>query len=91
MPPSPSFPGHRRGHAFIRYRKSIALPLRCAATTVLAASKLEQFTPHTLTDPEAMIADLHASKARGYAYDGGNAILVCAASQPPFSTSMVKL
>ncbi|WP_411891631.1 HTH-type transcriptional regulator BhcR [Yoonia sp. SDW83-1] len=37
---------------------------------VLAASKLEQFTPHTLTDPEAMIADLHATKARGYAIDG---------------------
>ena len=37
---------------------------------VLAASKLEQFTPYTLTDPEAMIADLHAAKARGYAIDG---------------------
>ena len=37
---------------------------------VLAASKLEQFTPHTLTDPEEMIADLHAAKARGYAVDG---------------------
>jgi IclR family acetate operon transcriptional repressor len=37
---------------------------------VLAESKLEQFTPHTLTDPDAMIADLHASKARGYAVDG---------------------
>ncbi len=37
---------------------------------VLAAGKLEQFTPHTLTDPEAMIADLHAAKARGYAIDG---------------------
>lgn len=37
---------------------------------VLAASKMEQFTPHTLTDPEAMIADLHATKARGYAIDG---------------------
>lgn len=37
---------------------------------VLAASQLEQFTPYTLTDPEAMIADLHAAKARGYAVDG---------------------
>ncbi len=37
---------------------------------VLAAGKLEQFTPHTLTDPEAMIADLHTTKARGYAIDG---------------------
>ena len=37
---------------------------------VLAAGKLEQFTPHTLTDPEEMIADLHAAKARGYAVDG---------------------
>lgn len=37
---------------------------------VLAASRLEQFTPHTLTDPETMIADLHATKARGYAFDG---------------------
>lgn len=37
---------------------------------VLAASKLEAFTPHTLTDPEAMIADLRAAKARGYAIDG---------------------
>ncbi len=36
---------------------------------VLAAGKLEQFTPHTLTDPEAMIADLLATKARGYAID----------------------
>lgn len=37
---------------------------------VLAASQLEQFTPYTLTDPEAMIADLHAAKGRGYAIDG---------------------
>lgn len=37
---------------------------------VLAASQLEAFTPHTLTDPEAMIADLQEAKARGYAYDG---------------------
>lgn len=37
---------------------------------VLAASKLEKFTPHTLTDADAMIADLHAAKARGYAIDG---------------------
>lgn len=37
---------------------------------VLAASQLEQFTPFTLTDPEAMIADLHATKSRGYAIDG---------------------
>ena len=37
---------------------------------VLAAGKLEQFTPHTLTDPEAMIADLRETKARGYAFDG---------------------
>lgn len=37
---------------------------------VLAAGQLEQFTPHTLTDPDAMIADLHATKARGYAIDG---------------------
>ncbi len=37
---------------------------------VLAASQLEQYTPFTLTDPEAMIADLHATKARGYAIDG---------------------
>ena len=37
---------------------------------VLAAGQLEQFTPNTLTDPEAMIADLHATKARGYAIDG---------------------
>jgi IclR family acetate operon transcriptional repressor len=37
---------------------------------VLAASQLEKFTQYTLTDPEAMIADLHASKARGYALDG---------------------
>jgi IclR family acetate operon transcriptional repressor len=37
---------------------------------VLAAGQLEKFTPHTLTDPEAMIADLRAAKARGYAIDG---------------------
>ena len=37
---------------------------------VLAASQLEAFTPHTLTDPEAMIADLRKAKVRGYAYDG---------------------
>ncbi len=37
---------------------------------VLAAGQLEAFTPHTLTDPEAMIADLRAAKARGYAFDG---------------------
>lgn len=37
---------------------------------VLAASQQEQYTPFTLTDPDAMIADLHAAKARGYALDG---------------------
>lgn len=37
---------------------------------VLAAGQLEQYTPFTLTDPEAMIADLLATKARGYAIDG---------------------
>jgi IclR family acetate operon transcriptional repressor len=37
---------------------------------VLAAGRLEQFTPNTLTDPELMIADLQATKARGYAIDG---------------------
>lgn len=37
---------------------------------VLAAGQLEQFTEFTLTDPEAMIADLKATKARGYAFDG---------------------
>jgi IclR family acetate operon transcriptional repressor len=37
---------------------------------VLAAGQLEQFTPFTLTEPEAMIADLRAAKARGYAVDG---------------------
>ena len=36
---------------------------------VLAASQLEQYTPFTLTAPEAMIADLHATKTRGYAID----------------------
>ena len=37
---------------------------------VLAASQMEQYTPFTLTDPDAMIADLRAAKARGYALDG---------------------
>lgn len=37
---------------------------------VLVESQLEQFTPFTLTNPEAMIADLHNAKARGYAIDG---------------------
>jgi len=36
---------------------------------LLAIGKLAQFTPHTLTDPEAMIADLREAKARGYALD----------------------
>ena len=37
---------------------------------VLAAGKLEQFTPHTLTEPDAIIVDLRAAKLRGYAIDG---------------------
>ena len=37
---------------------------------VLAAGKLEQFTPHTLTEPDEIIADLRAAKLRGYAIDG---------------------
>jgi IclR family transcriptional regulator, acetate operon repressor len=37
---------------------------------ILAAGQLEQFTAHTLTDPEAMIADLRLTRARGYAFDG---------------------
>lgn len=36
---------------------------------ILAQGRLEQFTPHTLTDPDAMIADLHAARERGYAID----------------------
>ncbi len=36
---------------------------------VLAAGQLEQYTPNTLIDPDAMIADLHRTKARGYAFD----------------------
>jgi len=37
---------------------------------VLVAARLEGFTPHTLTDPDAIVADLRAAKARGYAIDG---------------------
>ncbi len=37
---------------------------------ILAAGKLEQFTPFTLTTAEAMIADLHTARVRGYAIDG---------------------
>lgn len=37
---------------------------------ILAAGHLERFTPHTLTDPDAMIADLRLARARGYAIDG---------------------
>lgn len=36
---------------------------------VLAAGQLEQFTSNTLIDPDAMIADLIRTKARGYAFD----------------------
>ena len=36
---------------------------------VLADSQLERYTPHTLTEPEAIIADLRLTCARGYAYD----------------------
>lgn len=36
---------------------------------VLAAGQLERFTPNTLIEPEAMIADLRETKARGYAFD----------------------
>ncbi len=37
---------------------------------VLAAGQMERFTEFTLVDPEAMIADLKITKARGYAVDG---------------------
>lgn len=37
---------------------------------ILAAGKLERFTPQTLTDPEAIIGDLQATRLRGYAIDG---------------------
>jgi len=37
---------------------------------VLAASQLERFTDHTLTEPDAIIADLHQTRKRGYAIDG---------------------
>lgn len=36
---------------------------------VLLSGKMEAFTPHTLTDPEAMIVDLRDAKVRGYAVD----------------------
>ena len=34
------------------------------------AAPMEQFTPHTFTDPDALRADLAAIRARGYAIDG---------------------
>jgi len=37
---------------------------------VLAAHPLAAFTPHTLTDPETLAADLTAVRARGWALDG---------------------
>lgn len=37
---------------------------------VLAAHPLEAFTPHTLTDPQALDADLRRVRARGWAVDG---------------------
>jgi IclR family acetate operon transcriptional repressor len=37
---------------------------------VLVAGQMERFTEFTLVDPEAMIADLKVTKARGYAVDG---------------------
>ncbi|WP_108815547.1 HTH-type transcriptional regulator BhcR [Loktanella sp. Alg231-35] len=37
---------------------------------VLAAGQMERFTEFTLVEPEAMIADIKATKARGYAIDG---------------------
>jgi IclR family transcriptional regulator, acetate operon repressor len=36
----------------------------------LAATQLERFTEFTLTDPDALLADLASTRARGYAIDG---------------------
>lgn len=36
---------------------------------IIAAQGLEAFTPHTLTEPRSLIADLRISHARGYAID----------------------
>ena len=63
------------GTASAMYASGIGKALLCRMDDkrqrqVLAASQLEQYTPFTLTDPDAMIADLRAAKARGYALDG---------------------
>lgn len=40
-----------------------------ALRAVLARQSFHRFTPHTLASPEALIADLHAIRSRGHAFD----------------------
>jgi IclR family KDG regulon transcriptional repressor len=39
------------------------------ALAILRSYKLEHLTPNTLTDPEALLGDLHRIRSRGYAID----------------------
>jgi DNA-binding IclR family transcriptional regulator len=40
-----------------------------ALKTVLSRQSFHRFTPHTYADPAALITELHAIRARGYAFD----------------------
>jgi DNA-binding IclR family transcriptional regulator len=62
---------------------------------VASLGELERFTDRTLSDPSTLVADLHASRARGWSlndgerHDGVRAIAVLAPNAPGLAPSAV--
>lgn len=64
-------------------RALLASAGRPAWMEYLAGGRLEPFTPHSLTDPEALVADLEATRTRGYAISDEDVVVGLAALGAP--------
>lgn len=64
-------------------RSLLAFAGRPAWMEYLAGGTLESFTPHSLTDPEPLLADLEATRERGYAISDEDVVVGMAALGAP--------
>jgi DNA-binding IclR family transcriptional regulator len=64
-------------------RALLAFAGREAWMEYLAGGPLAPFTPHSLTDPEALLADLESTRARGYAISDEDVVIGMAALGAP--------
>ncbi len=64
-------------------RALLAFADRPAWMEYLAGGPLEPFTPHSLTDPEELLADLETTRARGYARSDEDVVVGMAALGAP--------